>query len=490
MLFGGLKSYRQLAQFRLNVKQEKFERKTSVALPIWNTPAATSTTQSFQNRNGSSEHTIKFSLNSSEIQDVANNQIQASPLLRSNSTTAPYLAASLKNDASKHKEDPISGLSPLPQWILEYAAWHNEQRAKFPDELLLTHPDAPKLYIRHCPRRCGGLHDRMKSLTQYIHEASSRNRVLFLKWYNKYELESYLQPNVLLMNWTLPSVANVTDTPDALLQYANHSSFKTVVYHVRDDKPEVASTEVVKSNKRIQLVSFSSLWHSLFQPSFRLQQLLNHTRNDLNLQQMPQHQPYAALHLRMRHPANYNMRRDTGMDLTGLPWGRDHERQTFIQKAIRALNCTKGMVSKKQKENNDNKTLPLYIFSDSKEIVNYLVHVAPNVSIDTASILDRTAHDLVQDWQLIARDVAVVNAHLDAPNQTWHAYAGTFVDLYIAMNAQCLSLGVGNFAVLSVLISPNNNKDGCVMNYAPRSGIMARAWGYHKLPSAQVCDLP
>ena len=88
--------------------------------------------------------------------------------------------------------------------------------------------------------------------------------------------------------------------------------------------------------------------------------------------------------------------------------------------------------------------------------------------------MDRLAHETVAGLHLISRD-SQVDVHISGYQDnesipvSWNAYAGTFVDLYIAIQARCLALGVGNFAVLAVQISGSR----CVLQYIPRTGQMA-----------------
>jgi hypothetical protein len=53
------------------------------------------------------------------------------------------------------------------------------------------------------------------------------------------------------------------------------------------------------------------------------------------------------------------------------------------------------------------------------------------------------------------------------------AYLSTFVDLYIAASAQCVSMGVGNFAYLASRISGTT----CRVSHGLVSKSLANAWG-------------
>lgn len=38
----------------------------------------------------------------------------------------------------------------LPKWIQDYLLWHQQMRAQFPGESLITDPNAPKILVRAC----------------------------------------------------------------------------------------------------------------------------------------------------------------------------------------------------------------------------------------------------------------------------------------------------------------------------------------------------
>jgi hypothetical protein len=147
-------------------------------------------------------------------------------LLRTATTNATSFSAKkshffLQNQTAKLKEKPLSSqvkvnsfskftihtgsdyFSTLPQWILDYAKWHNEMRNKFPGLSLFNDPEAPKILIRSCDGgRCGGTHDRLGQLPWDLYLANQTKRVLLISWCHPTPLESFLVPN--LLDWTIP----------------------------------------------------------------------------------------------------------------------------------------------------------------------------------------------------------------------------------------------------------------------------------------------
>ena len=91
----------------------------------------------------------------------------------------------------------------LPTWLTDYIHWHREMRSKYPDNELITNPQAPKLYVRFCDGRCGGINDRLKYTPYDLLAASRMKRIYIIDWRSPAALENFLEPN--LLNWTMPS---------------------------------------------------------------------------------------------------------------------------------------------------------------------------------------------------------------------------------------------------------------------------------------------
>ena len=96
---------------------------------------------------------------------------------------------------------------PLPKWIVDYVKWHQEVRAKYPGDELFTNKEAPRVLVRTCLGKCGGLHDRLGQLPWDIYMAMRLKRVLVMAWQRPRELEHFLVPpveNDLFLDWRVP----------------------------------------------------------------------------------------------------------------------------------------------------------------------------------------------------------------------------------------------------------------------------------------------
>lgn len=396
----------------------------------------------------------------------------------------------------------------LPQWLQDYVVWHAQMRSDFPDEQLLSDSnDSPKVVIRICPHTCNGLHDRMTGLPHYLYDAYKTKRVLLLKWYNRFDLESFLIPaatnysTLFNLNWTLPHIPNVTTSVEELISSFPYYESAAAV---NATKTNASAPIVVKHLRRIwrkpppsviQWPNFGAVWFLFFQPSPRLLQLMSSS--------LLQHS-YSALHLRVRHPGQFQRRRDLGTDRNGLRWHKARERQGAITVAIHALNCTRNLLT-----NNES----VYIFSDSEDLVRYLtsetdgnysLQYSQNDANRKKKSVYQVADEMMQNLNLFTRpspQQGVVNAHLDSYfamttdhhtgqqqniSLSWEAYAGAFVDLYVAIHARCLVLGVGNFAVLAYKIANHS----CVLQYANRWGAIPQLWGYQSIEAPYCAAAP
>ena len=96
--------------------------------------------------------------------------------------------------------------------------------------------------------------------------------------------------------------------------------------------------------------------------------------------------------------------------------------------------------------------------SDSSDLVRYMVaHDSKTVrntgNYDSKSI-DSKALALASKLHFVAREQSMPNAHIDKnKGRKSHEYYATFVDLYLAIQARCITIGVGNYAAFAAKIS-------------------------------------
>lgn len=100
-------------------------------------------------------------------------------------------------------------LDLAPDWVREYAEWHADQRKHH-----MADPST-KFLIMACHRNgfCGGVGDRLKSISFYLLLAHKMHRVLLIKW-EKGNIEDYLVPPVGGIDWTCPDDIDIGTKPD------------------------------------------------------------------------------------------------------------------------------------------------------------------------------------------------------------------------------------------------------------------------------------
>ena len=334
-------------------------------------------------------------------------------------------------------------------------------------------------------------------------------RLLLLKWYDRpTSLEEFLVPN--LFNWTVPEHPSFTN-PDQLRK--RHPKFQIPrtdrqLHIVNNRSSKVwlvpGSKEFDKFSKNYPLI-----WYSFFQPSSKLQVSLDETYSQLNLRPGQ----YDAVHCRVRHPAHTNSLRRGEADLNGLVFEGDTKRNAIIT-AVHAIQCSNWIAgqhlvpsSSSYSNNNtnhhfddkddDNITTttiirePVYFYSDSDDLVREIITLQNGISnTTTTTTTTTTTHDemMISDIggrQIVGR-INATSAHIDQPNQTLDSYMNSFIDLYVAMNARCISVGVGNFAYFASKIS---NIECLTVHEIPDVKVATR-WGSNAYKTIESCPIP
>jgi hypothetical protein len=249
--------------------------------------------------------------------------------------------------------------------------------------------------------------------------------------------------------------------------------------------------------------TFGEVFRAFFRPSNQLQSKLDTTLSTLALQ--PGH--YVAAHARVRHPARYSSYtwRLTGKDNTtdadesGLPWTHaSRERDAAIASAIHAIQCSRLLLVQQDKETKVS-AATVYFYSDSEDLVRFMTNqtfsctnetVLQNnnsTSLSLEAWHEKAAASLQQqrpssgeasaDTRIVARRIVGdrPTAHLDRGTRQ-HAqlddYMDTFLDLYIAINARCISYGYGNYAYFAAKISGTT----CLQRHEQPEASIGKMW--------------
>jgi hypothetical protein len=237
--------------------------------------------------------------------------------------------------------------------------------------------------------------------------------------------------------------------------------------------------------------TFGNIFHSFFQLSPPIQTMYNHITQSLNLTA----QEYIAVHLRVRHPSGY--RRNAKMDGRyagnadrNVPPFANEFRESAIKVAVRALECTRLLkysngsgsgadtttaiplwsTSGTSSSESSKFLLPVYMMSDTKDLVNYFVfELSSNKKKlhddnynrtfskenNPESSIDSIAKRVASKFYIISRQLDDENLHIDkaTPPGKLEQYYSVFLDLFLGINAKCIVFGIGNFAVFAAKIS-------------------------------------
>jgi hypothetical protein len=110
------------------------------------------------------------------------------------------------------------------------------------------------------------------------------------------------------------------------------------------------------------------------------------------------------------------------------------------------------------------------------------VYLKQHAAVLNNSTVEQVAFDLSLSMTVVGRPATDENAHIDKQKgRPATAYYGTFLDLFLAINARCVTYGVGYYAVFASKISHTS----CKLLY------QEEAWGGNerKKLHAPVCHL-
>ena len=376
---------------------------------------------------------------------------------------------------------------PLPIWITDYITWHNDMRAKFPGKQLFQHPDAPNIILRVCLGLCGGLHDRLGQLPWDLYLANQTKRVLFIQWDRPQPLENFLIPNTF--NWSVPPdtdglhgmketraqidffqgfTANRPEKQfwetqlDHSIERAKSGTFKHVkilrhilLGHLNENELEHRLQALGETDMLHWTPSFGNIFHAFFKLSDPVQNELDSVYQTLQLQKGT----YTAVHCRVRHPkatpqglAILGKNPKYPADKSGLPW-HGLTKDFAVSIATHAIMCARTLSTTPNE--------PIYLFADSNDLVHYMVHELaedPHYLANNKTLfdnpVDQAAANAVLPVQMVARDMTLENAHIDRQKgRPPPAYYATFVDLYLAIHARCVTYGIGFYALFATKIS-------------------------------------
>ena len=354
---------------------------------------------------------------------------------------------------------------PPPQWIKDYISFHNDARKKYPGKELFTNPDAPKIIIRLCLGLCGGLHDRLGQLPLDLVIANQTQRILLIQWHKPHALENYLIPNEI--DWTVPNgvgyddmkaARNHTEFPvsysddptieeldDAIQRTAHGDLSKFKVINLRilgDESSRLLSSRLYKSKEFDDMIddslTFGRIFWAFFKPSPSIQRLVQEHKEYLHLK----NNSYIAVHCRTRHPKGWPKdkplpRAENPMfpaDRSDIVFD-GYEKEHTINITTHALRCASNFI----RSNRPNE--PVLLSTDTFKVTNFILS-------------DKNSPFHNSNLNLVARNDSIPSFHIDRKRgRSIEEHYGTFIDLFLTVEARCIFFGIGNFGRFAAKIS-------------------------------------
>ena len=433
------------------------------------------------------------------------NDEQSTPTVKADKTAkATAVSWTVSNGRSSGQQEQPK----LPKWIQDYMNWHHEMRIKFPGQEIITNPNAPPVLVRTCLGLCGGLHDRIGQLPLDLYIANQTQRILLIKWIKPHPLEEFLVPPPEGgLNWVFPSGIENWGTDCRTLnecakQVRNHPSLKTnqsgdrttdfkermkenmeallngslskekavtfqLLGHLNEDWLEDKLRQLGESDMIHTSPTFGNIFRTFFQPNPNVQKEIDdvYTKYKLAPNQ------YTMVHCRVRHPKAYpngikfNGQYVSNADKLGLPFEGPFKDEA-VNIASRAIRCAATLMNEAEKN-----TEKIYFMADESNLVKYMTRDLVNATYLTehpqwftdSQSANTTAKQVMHDYNVVSRSQDIKNAHIDKnKGRTKEEYYGTFVDLWLGIQAKCVSFGIGNFAMFATKISATK----CKIKYA------------------------
>jgi hypothetical protein len=209
--------------------------------------------------------------------------------------------------------------------------------------------------------------------------------------------------------------------------------------------------------------TFGLIWHMFFQLAKPIQKQLDHImKEELFLVK----RQYTAVHCRVLHPKAFKAGSGSMLDKTGLPFHAGPVRDMAVETAIHALKCAATQSSPAQKATGSqprvNKDEAYYFMSDSNDLVEFMVRDVkddkymtkhPSMDFVGETSIYAQARQLANTLNIKSRDNSAINAHIDKmKGKPLEDYYSVFLDLHLAMQARCISFGIGFYAVFAAKI--------------------------------------
>ncbi|GFH50743.1 hypothetical protein CTEN210_07219 [Chaetoceros tenuissimus] len=352
-----------------------------------------------------------------------------------------------------------SSLAALPNWLQEYIAWNQNERAtKDPKDL--------KYIVMKCTKsqtRCGGFSDRLRPLPFYLLLAQKTNRILCIYWDRPMRLEHYLQVPKNGLDWACPSdFEGDTGSRDVNAKFLIRMDEKVKKYalqlvsRIKSSKQTYIALDTSQSTDQINCMNnifnaysyqdrmpkvskwmhinmMEHIFRVMFKPIPAIARNINATMTQLGLVEGN----FTSIHLRARYPTP-RLQYILGKNASALDKG--HFTPTFdgrfksylMQLTNNAVECGYLLDTKR----------PFVFISDSVDLVDHVIENRMNVRGSQVQILG------------VKQRPNIIHLNFDNTNVEDTFYP-LFEDLLIMGGGSCMAHGLGSFGAFGAGLAGN-----------------------------------
>jgi len=206
-----------------------------------------------------------------------------------------------------------------------------------------------------------------------------------------------------------------------------------------DERGELISSRLQLSNETDMIedtLTFGRIFRLFFNTHPNVQDIINEEKRNLQLSTGK----YIAIHCRVRHPKGWPQDRpppraevEHVADKSDIVFD-GYEKEHTIEVATHAVQCARTMLEK------NNLHEPIYLSTDTFKLTNHM--------LGAESPFNQS------EINLVSRSDVIPSVHIDrTTGLSLDRYYGTFVDLFLLVDARCVSFGIGNFGRFAAKIS-------------------------------------
>ena len=309
----------------------------------------------------------------------------------------------------------------MPQWMLDYFDWHQEQRS------LMTKDNWDsgtfQYLIMRCLNRdpiCGGTSDRLSSIPFQLLMGYEHKRILLIYWERPFPLEEFLLPPEGGVDWKVPSYMEdklplddwaMTNAPRVVKNLASKQFQNKQIVWLRDQTHNHGRSDYNQHHEQLNINSnfddvFHDAWRMVLTPAPPIAKETEYWMRKLRL--VPG--KYASTHVRALYGVH------------------NRSLEQIEEWTINAIHCTTNLLPEG----------PFFFASDSTDAQKVALQYGQKQKL---SIVSRLHYDKEP-----------LHLETNSTGRKPSDYYDIFVDIYLLGNARAVSYNVGGYGRLALML--------------------------------------